>query len=218
VVTRGETLELISRFVSGLRAAGLGPGNGVAIATGVNPEGFAVQFAAHVLGCRVVGVRPGRTPSQLAHIVGSDVDVLVLVLVLEDAVATPDLLAAAQSVKVLQVGPELLGDNENPEAQGRPDDIAVVTFTSGSTGTPKGVTVPYSAMTVHWSWQPARWSPHTIELSQGCGRFLLFGTLTSESQRTAHLVKLTSDGSGWPYAVRGTFPAPSDAVGKVAWR
>ena len=175
VVTRGEALELISRFASGLRAAGLGRGSGVAIATGVNPEGFAVQIAAQVLGCRVVGVRPGLTPSQLAHIVGTDIDALVV----EDAVATPELFAAAESAKVLRVGPELLGDNKKPQAQGRPDDIAVVYFTSGSTGAPKGVALAYSALTAHWSWQPSLWSPHTRELAENYERFLLFGTLTS---------------------------------------
>jgi fatty-acyl-CoA synthase len=134
VVTRGEALELIARFTSGLRAAGLRAGQGVAIATGVTPEGFAVRLAAQVLGCRVVGVRPGLTPAQLAVIVGRDVDALLV----DELAETPELLAAAESVTVLRVGPELLGENEKPIAQARLEDVAVVTFTSGSTGEPKG--------------------------------------------------------------------------------
>lgn len=175
VVTRGEALELIARFTSGLRAAGLRAGQGVAIATGVTPEGFAVQTAAQVLGCRVVGVRPGLTPAQLTVIVGRDIDALLV----DESAETPELLTAAESVKVLRVGPELLGENEKPVAQGRLEDIAVVTFTSGSTGTPKGVALGYQALTEHWAWQPARWSAHTTELASGYRRYLLFGTLTS---------------------------------------
>jgi fatty-acyl-CoA synthase len=175
VVSRGAALELIARFTSGLHAAGLRAGQGVAIATGVTPEGFAVQVAAQVLGCRVVGVRPGLTPAQLAVIVGRDVDALLV----DESAETPELLAAAELVKVLRVGPELLGENEKPVAQARLGDVAVVTFTSGSTGEPKGVAVGYAALTEHWSWQPDRWSAATTELAAGYSRYLLFGTLTS---------------------------------------
>jgi fatty-acyl-CoA synthase len=180
VVSRGQALELIARFASGLRAAGLGRGDGVAIATGVTPEGFAVQTAAHVLGCRVVGVRPGLTPSQLAYIVGSGVDAVLA----DELTESPELLAAAAAVpggavKVLRVGPELLGENVKPVAEAHSDDLAVVTFTSGSTGSPKGVAYSYRAMSEHWTWQPARWSDHTATMAEGYSRFLLFGTLTS---------------------------------------
>src|SRR3954470_16443794 len=65
-VSRGELLALIRRLVGGLRGAGLGPGSGVALLTGVTPEAFAAQAAAHVLGCRVAGIRPGYTAPQLA--------------------------------------------------------------------------------------------------------------------------------------------------------
>ncbi|MFI6026716.1 class I adenylate-forming enzyme family protein [Amycolatopsis magusensis] len=173
VVSRLEVLDLVARFTGGLSAAGLGRGDGVAIATAVTPEGFAAQLAAAALGCRVVGVRPGLTEAQLPHVVGRDVAALVA----DDP--GPDLLAAADGVRVLRIGPELLSTAETPVARGRADDIASVTFTSGSTGAPKGVALTYAAMTEHWSWQPAKWSADTAELAAGYGRFLLFGTLTS---------------------------------------
>ena len=59
VTTRGELRELIGRCAAALRAAGLGPGDGVGLATAVTPEGVAALVAAHVAGCRVVGVRGG---------------------------------------------------------------------------------------------------------------------------------------------------------------
>jgi fatty-acyl-CoA synthase len=174
-VTRGEMLDLMGRFTAGLRAAGARPGSGVAVATAVTPEGFAAMMAANVLGCRLVGVRAGMTVAHQRHIVGQDVDFLVV----DEASATSDLLGAAGAAKVLRIGPELLATYEKPVASGRPDDVAQVLFTSGSTGQPKGVVFTYAAMTVHWSWQPARWTPLTRELSTGYGRFLLFGTLVS---------------------------------------
>jgi acyl-CoA synthetase (AMP-forming)/AMP-acid ligase II len=190
VVTRGELLELIGRFASGLRSAGLGPGRGVAVATGVTPEGFAVLLAAHALGCRVVGVRPGLTAAQLPHVVGRDVDALVV----DEPAATPDLLAAAGSAQVLRIGPDLLGDNEKPVARGNPDDVAVVMFTSGSTGTPKGVAITYAAMSAFW-WQPARWSVRTKLLAEGYRRFLLFGTLASAVMQEHLSLCLVSGGT-----------------------
>src|SRR5687767_6611483 len=68
IVSRAELLELIGRLAAALRAAGLGPGSGLAVSLAVTPEAFAAQMAAHVLGCRVVGIRPGYTAGQLAHV------------------------------------------------------------------------------------------------------------------------------------------------------
>ncbi|MFR9728272.1 class I adenylate-forming enzyme family protein [Saccharopolyspora sp. MS10] len=173
VVVRGELLELIGRFTAGLRAAGLGPGRGIALDTAVSPEGFAAQIAAHVLGCRVVGLRPGLTPPQLAHILDQDIAAVVT-----DA-PRAELRTAAGDARLLVLGPELLSDHEAPVARGRFDDPAVVTFTSGSTGTPKGTVFDYRAMTANWAWQSPSWTERTAELAAGYQRFLLFGTLAS---------------------------------------
>src|SRR5918999_5515388 len=78
IVSRGELLELIGRLAAALRAAGLGPVRGLAVSLAVSPVAFAAQMAAHVLGCRVVGVRPGYTPGQLAHVLAMDVDALLV--------------------------------------------------------------------------------------------------------------------------------------------
>lgn len=188
-VTRGELLDLIARFTSGLRAAGLGPGRGVAVSTAVTPEGLAVMLAAYAIGCRVVGVRAGLTAAQLPHLVG-DVDALVV----DDHTRTPELLAAAGTAAVLRLGPELHGEPEKPVARGNPDDVAVVMFTSGSTGTPKGVAVTYAAMSAQW-WHPSIWSPRSKRLAKGYGRFLLFGTLTSAVMQEHLSLCLVSGGT-----------------------
>ncbi|MFF6958236.1 AMP-binding protein [Streptomyces sp. NPDC008317] len=179
-VSRGEVLDLVRRCVAGLRAAGLGPGGGVAVTTAVTPRGFAAQIAAHLLGCRVTGLRPGLTPSQLAHVLSTGIDAVVA----DDSTATPALLAAAGTRPVLDVDRDLSAApaDTSPDAltaHGRPDDIGLITLTSGSTGHPKGCAQTYRALSEHWSWQPARWSAITARLAAGYRRYLVFGTLTS---------------------------------------
>jgi acyl-coenzyme A synthetase/AMP-(fatty) acid ligase len=178
-ISRGKVLELIGRCADGLRAAGLGPGRSVAVATDVTPEGFALLMAAYLAGCRVTGVRSGMTPAHLAYVLSDGIDAVVA----DETGARPELLNAAGGRPVLRLGPDLLDAHPAPKgeliAQGRPGDIALVTLTSGSTGRPKGCTQTYGTLGLNWAWQPARWTDRTARLAAGYERFLLFGTLSS---------------------------------------
>jgi fatty-acyl-CoA synthase len=171
VLSRRGLLDLIARFTGGLRAAGLGAGTGVALATAVTPDGFAAQIAAHVLGCRVVVVPPGPNPAQLPHILDG------VEVVLADETASAALLAAAP--RVLPVGPALLGAAETPVPRGEPGAIATVVYTSGSTGSPKGTEFTHAAQGARWSWHPTTWTGDVVALAERYRRFLLFGTLAS---------------------------------------
>src|SRR5918999_2280005 len=101
IVSRGELLETIRRLAAALRGAGLGPGRAVAIHTAVSPEAFAAHMAAHALGCRVVGVRPGYPPGHLAHVLSMDVDAVLV----DRTTVTPQLCRAAAPLPVLSLGP-----------------------------------------------------------------------------------------------------------------
>ncbi|WUH97273.1 fatty acid--CoA ligase family protein [Spirillospora sp. NBC_00431] len=183
VVTRAETLWLIGSLAAGLRDAGLGPGDGIAVRTTVTPEAFAAHIAAHVVGCRVVGVRPGYAAGQLAHVLGMGVDALLV----DPESASPDLLEAAGEVPVLSLGGPCPGAVDLLETSrggsldvtARPGDVALLAFTSGSTGRPKGCAVTYQALSEHWAWQPRAWGPVAAGLAAAFERYMLFGTLAS---------------------------------------
>ncbi|MGP3920057.1 class I adenylate-forming enzyme family protein [Nonomuraea sp. 10N515B] len=178
-VSRGELLDLIRRLAGALADAGLGPGRAVAVRTSVTPEAFAAHMAAHALGCRVVGIRPGYAPGQLAHVLGMDVDMVLV----DPATAAPELFTKP----ALSLGPcaeaaDLLAhpDDRRPlTVQARPDDVAALVFTSGSTGRPKGCSITYRALSEHWAWQPRAWGPVAAALARDFERYLLFGTLAS---------------------------------------
>lgn len=181
LVTRGELLDLIERLAAALRDKGLGPGRGVALSTGVSPEAFAAHMAAHLLGCRVLCVRPGLTPRLLAHVLGMEVDAVIA----DASTATPDLFAAAGPAAVVSLGPvegaaDLLPcTGRVTECMGRMDDVALLTFTSGSTGVPKGCAFTYRGLGAHWSWNPRNWTPMAADVAASFERFAVFGTLAA---------------------------------------
>lgn len=192
-VSRGVVLRLIRRAVGELRAAGIGPGRGVAMATAVSPEAFAAMIAAHVRGCRVVGVRPGYPPRQLAHVLGAGIDAIVV----DAATATDELLAAAAPAAVLHLDALLDGPDDEPlTLQARPEDVARLVYTSGSTGLPKGCVQTYGAMTERSFWQPQTWSAATARLAACMQRHLLFGTLSSPVVMDHLGLSLLSGGTG----------------------
>ncbi|MGW7537290.1 class I adenylate-forming enzyme family protein [Amycolatopsis sp. NPDC054798] len=161
-VSRGEVLELVGRFAAGLRAAGVRAGDGVGLATGVTPEGWAAQVAVQTLGARAVGVRAGLPPAHLAAVLDGVV-----------AVVTDGEASRFPGVRTLSVGPELLAVYEEPVPCGKPEDLGWVVFTSGSTGVPKGVTYRFDALAEFGLERRAG------DSAEDYRRFLLFGTLSS---------------------------------------
>ncbi|NJP98600.1 long-chain fatty acid--CoA ligase [Nonomuraea sp. FMUSA5-5] len=196
-VSGAGMLGLVRRIAAGLRAAGLGLGDGVAMMLGVTPEAFAAIIAGHVVGARVVGVRPGLPPAQLRHVLHQDVDATVTdddrgTLSLSDLLSTPD-------------------EGGRPELSARPGDIARLLYTSGSTGTPKACAQTYAAMSAAWTARPEAWPPAIKELASRLGRYLVFGSLSSQVMMEYGVLTLAAGGT----MVVADPPAFPDAITRL---
>jgi fatty-acyl-CoA synthase len=204
VVAAAGMAALIRQVAAGLRRAGIGPGDGMALRVGVTPEAFAATIAAFAVGARVSGIRPGLTPEQLAHLLSRDDALLIDEAGLAGLAATPD-------------------DGVPLVAAGRPGDIARIIYTSGSTGDPKGCTQTYAAMTAAWAAHPDRWPPAVRELATRLRRYLVFGSLSSQVMLEYGVLTLAAGGTlvvarppGFPGAlVRHRATASVITVGKL---
>lgn len=174
-VTAADMSGLVRRIAAGLRAAGAGPGVGVALRLGVTAEAFAAIIAAFAVGARVSGTRPDLTPAQLAYQLG-DSALLVEDARVADLVGTPD-------------------DGTTLVASGRPSDVARITWTSGSTGNPKGCAQTYAAMSAAWAPDPDRWPSAVADLATRLQRYLVFGSLSSQVMLEYGVLALAAGGT-----------------------
>ncbi|MFI5931555.1 class I adenylate-forming enzyme family protein [Actinoplanes sp. NPDC051494] len=204
VVTAAEMSGLIRRIAAGLRAAGIGPGAGVALRLSVTASAFAATMAAFAVGARVCGVGPGLTPAQVGDLLRH-----------ADAELIDDARVAALERSA--------DDGVPPVAAGRPGDIARIIYTSGSTGDPKGCVQTYAAMSAAWAPFPDRWPPAIAELAGRLGRYLVFGSLSSQVMLEYGVLALVAGGTlvvarppGFPAAiVRHRATASVITVGKL---
>ncbi|MEV4580697.1 fatty acid--CoA ligase family protein [Nonomuraea jabiensis] len=196
-VTGAQLLGLVRRMAAGLRAAAVGPGDGLAMLLGVSPEAFAAIIAGYVVGARVVGVRPGLSDGQLRHLLGQDITAVVTDTATVPATGPelgPPTLTAPRTLTV----PELLAapdDGGPPRLSGRPHDVARLVHTSGSTGTPKACAQTYAAMNAAWTARPRAWPPAIRELASRLRRYLVFGSLSSQVMMEYGVVTLAAGGT-----------------------
>jgi acyl-CoA synthetase (AMP-forming)/AMP-acid ligase II len=174
-VSAAEMSGLIRRIAAGLRASGIGPGEGVALLLGVTPEAFAATIAAFAVGARVAGVRPGLTDEQLGHLLAHNESVLIAEGRLTELLTAPD-------------------DGVPLVAAGRREDIARIIYTSGSTGNPKGCAQTYAAMSDTWAAHPDRWPPAIRDLASRLRRYLVFGSLASQVMLEYGVLTLAAGG------------------------
>ncbi|MDW5325740.1 class I adenylate-forming enzyme family protein [Plantactinospora sp. KLBMP9567] len=198
-VTADELADLVGRISAGLREAGIGPGDGVAVVLGVSPEAFAAIVAVQVVGARMAGVRPGLAPGQLRHLLGHQIAAVLV----DPSTATPQLRSAAAGRRVLAVGPvdgvpDLTASRAYPRTPlpaGRPHDVGRVIYTSGSTGNPKGCLQTYAALGAAWAPHPDRWPPAVRDLAANLDRYLVFGSLGSQVMLEYGILTLAAGGT-----------------------
>jgi long-chain acyl-CoA synthetase len=150
LTSEGRTLtyagldERSSRVAQALLAAGVTPGDRIAILDKNTPEFFEVQFGASKIGAVTVAVNWRLSPREIAFIL-EDAGAPVLVVGAEflpaiDAVRGQ--LGSLRDVVVVGDGYDRwIGDHPaaDPGHVASPDDVGVQFYTSGTTGLPKGV-------------------------------------------------------------------------------
>ncbi|MCS6925011.1 MAG: AMP-binding protein [Candidatus Binatia bacterium] len=149
--TRGAFVEEASRWMAALRAAGIGPGDRVALSLGKSAGLVAAHVAVLGVGAGAVPLNASLTPRELAAVL-AQAEVRL-------AITTADLLARAPELRAAVRGPWWVTGETGPlPADTIPlasvltavapgvepidrddDDLALLLFTSGTTGVPKGV-------------------------------------------------------------------------------
>ncbi|GAA1023969.1 AMP-dependent synthetase [Acrocarpospora pleiomorpha] len=186
-ITRGDLLTAVARIATGLRAAGLGPGKGVALMTTTNPDAYAAHLAAHALGCRVAAFRPRWSGDQIAHALGYQFDALIVdpgthAPYLKLPSPDPGTRSGDLRVPVLDTATLLTHPADPLTLDARPGDIARLTFTSGSTGQPKGCAQTYRAFSL--AYQRDDWPPQLASLMTHFQRCLVHESLASPVMMT----------------------------------
>ena len=136
----------VNQVARQLRAAGIGPGDPVALLCGNRPEFIVVRFACHRLGVRLTPVNWHLAPEEIAYVVENS-DALAL---FADVRAEPGAALALAQAPALRVKVSIGGAIEGFEswdASLSQDDSNIaepvlgtmMLYTSGTTGLPKGV-------------------------------------------------------------------------------
>lgn len=157
----------VDRCARALIASGVRPGDRVAVLTTPRPEFMTVFLALSAIGGVWVGLNPGYTRAELAHVVGDSAPVLLMTLDRsgdraydEDARALAAGCPSVREVVALTGGfdgavpfaafLERAADAE-PDALAlryrdvHPDEPALIVYTSGTTGRPKGAMISHRA-------------------------------------------------------------------------
>lgn len=158
--------ERVSRVAGGLRAAGIKPGERIAIQLPKGIDNIVFMFAATSAGCVFVPVNPLLKPLQVGHIL-RDCGATMLVtnpqraqllqrelascpalrqLVLSGNAGAAENATGATGLSV-RLAEEMVADPlQNDTAA--PDELAGIFYTSGSTGLPKGVMLSHANLVI----------------------------------------------------------------------
>ncbi len=136
-VTYGELADRVRALAGGLVAAGVGPGDRVAILGPTSVDWAAADLAVLLVGAVTVPIYPTASAEQVRHVLRDATPAAMFVV--DRSRPMVDGLIEAPSL-VWTLGAELPGtaDIETRRAAVRADDIATIVYTSGTTGTPKG--------------------------------------------------------------------------------
>lgn len=140
-----------SQVGQALRAAGVRPGDRVALLTKNCAECFELLFACNQVGAVLAGLNWRLSAREIAAIV-ADAQPRVLVVSPEEEPLLRELPPeVAARLHVVRLGAQYeawraAAPASDPGYDGRPDEVALLLYTSGTTGLPKGVMLTNEGM------------------------------------------------------------------------
>jgi malonyl-CoA/methylmalonyl-CoA synthetase len=141
---------MVAQAAGALRAAGVQPGDRVAVQVAKSPLALAVYGAALGVGAVFLPLNPAYTPAETGYFLGNATPRLFLCD--PAAVAAMQPVATAQGVRLMTLGADGQGSfpasmQELPRgievAARGPGDLAAILYTSGTTGRSKGAMLTY---------------------------------------------------------------------------
>lgn len=137
-LTYGETADLVGRIASALAAAGVQPGDRIAVQVEKSVEAVALYLASLQIGAVFVPLNPAYTPPEVAYFLA---DASPRVFVAAPGVAAADapvvLTLGTESDGILMEAARSAPALTDAVARGA-DDPAAILYTSGTTGRSKG--------------------------------------------------------------------------------
>ena len=138
-LTYGELMARTRALASGLRAAGVGPGDRVALYLGNSAAFVTSALACLWTGAPFVPLSVDDPPARVANLV-EDCDARLVITREEGPILE---VGAATSITARDLGParDAATSAQDQAPATSPDRDAYIVYTSGTTGTPKGVRI-----------------------------------------------------------------------------
>ena len=193
-------LDMTSRFAGALRAAGVEPGDRVAVQVGKSAEALALYVACARAGAVFLPLNTAYTEPELAYFV-SDAEASVVVLGPDDAALGERLLGRSEGTFTLGLngdGTLIEAANTTDPVDGAVprarDDLAAILYTSGTTGRSKGAMLTHDNLLSNartlidaWGFTPEDVLLHALPIFHTHGLFVACNiTLLAGSRMIFH--------------------------------
>ncbi|MFO1104982.1 MAG: malonyl-CoA synthase [Amaricoccus sp.] len=219
-VSFADLLAGAGRIAALLRAAGVGPGDRVAVQVEKSPEAVFLYLACLQVGAVYLPLNSGYTPAELAYFL-DDAEPKVTVCDPSTAEAIAALIPEGGVLHTLGAdGGGSLAEasaglaSERAVAVRRGEDIAAILYTSGTTGRSKGAMLSNDNLwsnvaTLHWLWgfRPGDVLIHALPLYHTHGLFVALNLMLMNGGKLILLPKFDAE------TVIGLLPRASVLMG-----